>query len=477
MTEPLARAQVRHAGSTMRWRSRVHEGDRSMPDEQRGPRPQGAPQLMLHCWLCALGVAWLLSAASANGAPPPSPASPPTLWVIDRERATPYRLDTFRPGPAVTIPDGAMTYPEELAINRRGQMLFKGGATLWLWDGATAATVPATPDDSLNLPAPPGAFRSWLLGNDGASLFVVETFAASGRPGTNQVRVLETDLQRRSRRIVFSYVRLPCQYTDGISGYFECPEPDLWAPGGLVSEFMVLSHWYHDVTDYVPEPDSSEQDSDEEYSGEPPRDWPHGSGHELVFRRDASGDWDEGSAFESSTWMDGAARGAMLLRLEEPYFDGDTEEVGCDSVLIVTNANTATLNSSCLALTSSNYLLGRRIPRALLSPDGRYAALTSVGVPGPNATPALREAGHADSLELARLRRTLAELPATEVFATRAPGAPLLRLLHCELVGWSSDREIVVLEQGKIVAVDIVSGKRRESSITSSSAVFTRVVR
>lgn len=449
-----------------------------MSEQHAGPRRRTTPLLIVCCSLTVLGMAWAWIAASAMGATPTPPASPPTLWVISRKNATPYRLDSFRAGSPVPIPAGAMTYPEELAINGRGQMLFDDqGATLWLWDGAAAAAVPAALDDPINPPAPPDAFRSWLLGDDGASLFVVETFAARGRPGTMQVRVLETDLERRCKRLVYSYVRLPCQYSDGISGYFECPPPNLWAPGRVVGEFMLLTHWYHDVTDFVPEPHSSEQGSDEEDSGEPPQDWPFGSSHQLVFHRDANGDWDHGATLESSTWVDGAARGATLLRLEEPYFDGDTDEVGCDSVLLVTEAGAATLNSSCLPLTSANYLLGRRIPRALLSPDGRHAAFTSAGEPGPNAAPAPREEGHTDSLELARLRRTLAELPATEVFATNAPGKPLLRLLHCELVGWSSDREVVVLEQGKIVAVDIVTGKRRESSIAVSSAVFTRVVR
>jgi hypothetical protein len=89
----------------------------------------------------------------------------------------------------------------------------------------------------------------------------------------------------------------------------------------------------------------------------------------------------------------------------------------------------------------------------------------------------LREGGHADSLELRRLRHALAEMPVTEVYEPGASRIPVRRILHAELVGWSNDREVLLLDRGRIVAVDVLTGGRRESPILASSAALTRVVR
>ena len=63
-----------------------------------------------------------------------------------------------------------------------------------------------------------------------------------------------------------------------------------------------------------------------------------------------------------------------------------------------------------------------------------------------------------------------------EVYTPGALRAPTRRIAHAELVGWTSDREVLVLESGRIIAIDVVTGHRRESSITTTSAGLARVV-
>jgi hypothetical protein len=400
--------------------------------------------------------------------------------VIRGDLAVPYDPTNFRPGTPVHVPGEAADDPEALAINRRGQMMLaQDDGTLWLWDGKGAATVHAASDDPINPPAPDDAIRSWLLGDDGASLIVVETFDARGRPGAREVRVLETGLDRRCKRLLLSYTRLPCQYSDEPAGSFECPAATLWAPGGVATDFMVLTHWYHDWRDPVGEPDRSERDV-----SEPHADWPYGSSHQIIFQRDPSGVWAEGvnrdafmgSSALYSTLLDGTARGSVLVqRDEDPEMSG--YEYGCESIGLWRGDSLVTLSTTCGTFPTTNYDVGFTTSRARLSPSGRRVALTLVGSSPSDAKLPLRWDGHADTLELRALRRALAEMPATEIYEPGVSPRPSRRFLHAEMVGWSNDREVLLLERGRIVAVDVVTGKRRESSIQARSSTLARVVR
>ena len=418
--------------------------------------------------LAALAIAWMLATPSAHAGPAPPPPRPATLWVIQdqRDEAVPYDLTSFRSGAPVQIPHTAVIYPEELAINRHGQMRIGG----WLWDGHSAVNVRAASEDPICPPAPDDAYRSWLLSDDGTSLFVVETFAARGRPGANNVRVLRTGLDRRCNLEVLTYVQLPCQVSDEPGANFACPRATLWAPGGVASDFMVLTHWYHDVSDYVPEPDSSNRDS------EPPADWPYGSCHQILIYKDANGHWTEDVDRNARTLLDATSRGSVLLYRDETE-EMNGYENGCDAVRLASRDTAITLWNSCGTLPTTNYDVGFTTTNALLSPGSRRVALTVVGSAAPDAELPLREEGHADTLELRSLRRMLEEMPVTAIFEPGTSNAPMRRILHAQLVGWSSDREVLVLEGGRIVAIDVVTGKRRESTIKAWSAAHARVVR
>lgn len=441
-------------------------------DSCLGPGHPKAAILNARRGFAGLVMAWMLAAPPAHGDPAPPPLRPPTLWVIQGDDAVPYDLTEFRPGTPVRVPHEAAVYPEQLAINRRGQMMLPGGdGTVWLWNGKGATTVRAAPDDPINPPAPEAANRSWVLGDDGASLFVVETFAARGRPGANNIRVLHTGLDRRCKRLLLSYVQLPCQYSEEPAGVFRCPAATLWAPGGVASDFMVLTRWYQDWSDDVPEPDSSDRDL-----SEPRADWPYGSCHQVVIRQNAGGDWAEDVDRNASTLLDAMTRGSVLLQRDETV-EMNGYENGCDSVRLGSRDTSVTLSNTCGTFPTQNYDVGFTTTRGLLSPGGRRVALTLVGSAAPDGKLPLRAGGHADTLELRSLRRALSEMPVTEAYERGASQAPVRRILHAELVGWSSDREVLLLERGRIVAVDVVTGKRRESSILASSAALARVVR
>ena len=70
----------------------------------------------------------------------------------------------------------------------------------------------------------------------------------------------------------------------------------------------------------------------------------------------------------------------------------------------------------------------------------------------------------------------IAEMPVVEIYEPGVASKPKRRIGHVELVGWTSDREVLVVERGRIVGIDVETGRRRESTIAVQSAESARVV-
>ena len=62
--------------------------------------------------------------------------------------------------------------------------------------------------------------------------------------------------------------------------------------------------------------------------------------------------------------------------------------------------------------------------------------------------------GKENAEELARVRRAMAELPAVEVVQPGRNPRPTTVIRHAELVGWVSDREILVAQDGRLAVYD-----------------------
>ena len=78
--------------------------------------------------------------------------------------------------------------------------------------------------------------------------------------------------------------------------------------------------------------------------------------------------------------------------------------------------------------------------------------------------------GKENAAELARVRKAIAELPAVEVVQTGGQPRPATIIRHAGLVGWLSDREILVAQDGRLVVYDIRDSKRKETTIRVRSA-------
>jgi hypothetical protein len=102
--------------------------------------------------------------------------------------------------------------------------------------------------------------------------------------------------------------------------------------------------------------------------------------------------------------------------------------------------------------------------------------LTIVASAKANAPIQLAQDGQANPEESQRIRKALLDLPAIEVKSLEArsgDGSPrrIAFLPHAELVGWISEKEILIVEGNLLIAYNIASGARRKSNTRVQDAV------
>lgn len=433
--------------------------ERSGAARRAGPSPRCGvdARASVRCWTLAAAVA-IGGLPPANGAS----AAPATLWVIQPPgEIVSYDPATFARTGGLRLPAVAVEHPERLTINRRGQMLAslaEGGA--WLWDGAAPRTLvggPAIPHPESAPGADTATTREWLLGADG-SLFVVEHRYRTRRArGPSQdtvetrVRIDRTSLDGRPLGSVLDFAFDPCACATGVCSE-TCPAAQTWAPGGVVDGWFFLTHWV-------------EGQLESSY------------GPSFLCRTDGRG-WSlrkvraVGEAF-----LDAVDRGSLWV---ESVGDGGCcgwDNVGSDRTVVASPETSTVLFDEWSRYGNPDYDVSFFVGSARIAPDHRRVALEFRA--GARAGDSLRlsDQGRADSPELASIQRSLAELPVVEVHTLGSRADPALRLTHAELVGWSGRRELLVVERGRLVGVDVRTGRRRQSGIAVRTAADAFLVR
>jgi len=416
--------------------------------------------------LAACVVLFLHTAGSRVGAAPDA-----TLWVVQPpgQLVAFDSVDFSRIG-GVRIPVDAYDDPSKLAVNGHGQFLVQLDADhLWLWDGTKAVTLPSTPRlAGVSMLTPTGGHaptRQWLLGGDGSSLFVVEGMAREANEAADStvtsVRMLRTDLAQRRGTQIFSRTVRPCRrQMELVADTEPCPDPEVWAPGGVIRNCVVLTHW-------------EQQGSFEGY------DTPNTTCYRTRYRAatakwtssDLDTIWSEQPLLDisadGSAWVttdiDGGCCGWSNDSSEQTYFhDGDTAHVVFNEWSVFGN---------------KDYDVSFYTADARISPDAACVALSIHATAGFDPELRLSADGHADSLELRSVLASLADMPIVEVAQVRPHSAKVLRLPRTELIGWASDSELFVVQNRHVVAVDVLTGKRRRSTIEVRTAADALLVR
>jgi len=111
-----------------------------------------------------------------------------------------------------------------------------------------------------------------------------------------------------------------------------------------------------------------------------------------------------------------------------------------------------------------------------LSPDLVFVAVTIAATTPANTPIQLAEEGQANPEESQHIRKALLDLPAVEIKSTDEPSRRIAFLPHATLVGWISDKEILIVEGHLLVAYNVASGTRQRSNLRVEDAahVFLR---
>ena len=407
-----------------------------------------------------LVVALCVGSALSHLVPAPCAAVPSvTLWVVQPPgEVVAFDLANFARVGGVRIPQPAFEDPAKLSINGKGQILVTLDADhIWLWDGDSARTLPSSPRSLPKICAPnDSSLAQWLLGDDGKSLFVLMgTTRQVPAPDSLPTRLVayETDLHQRQRATVFDRVNKPCLWSEWLSGMTDvCPDPEIWAPGGVVRGYFVLTHW-----EQRPPRSASEE-------------LPKSDVLTTLYRQRPTG-WRASDLqnFSIAPLLDAGGDGSTWVQRIPDYGCCGWNNGSNDQLLLTAPDTNIVLFDERSRFHNPDYDVSYFAANAGIAPDGERAAYTLRATAHSAAGIRASAEGHADTLELAAIRDSLAQLPLVLVHDLRPTPTLRLELPHAVLIGWLSKSELLVVQDDRLVAVDVLTRRRRFPDVSIRS--------
>ena len=378
-----------------------------------------------------------------------------------------YDPSTFVRRSSHQVPAEIFQSAQDLQINGKGQMLFlpatvrepdglvheSSNPRVWFWDGSAAKFLNRT---ITNTHAPSGgnvlvssAKPRCFLSANGAHLFWFENrLQTLQTPDMGQdisinttFHAWQTDLSGEHPEDIATYTFAPCKCETAVCSE-TCPEADYWLPDNGIEDHFITTHW-------VPGQIQSEYQAS------------------FLFRKSAGGWAKTKLPHAMERVLDSSSDGSGLV-LIEAVPDG-----GCcgwvnesdDQTLLTRNGKSAVLFDEFQQHRNQDYDVSFFTTNAKLSPRSTLAALTVTATNEPGAEIRLSGSGKANAAELSRIQQALRELPAVEVLRLDDPPKRTAMIPHARLVGWVSDREILLIENGFLVSYNVISGSRRTSEI------------
>ena len=396
------------------------------------------------------------------------------LWVLRAPgEMVEYDPATFAVKQTVKLPARAVQSPANVSVNRLGQILFAPPVSLplaeddsatahkvWFWNGSTATTIDegvkreasTTGSNQAITETAPVAY----LSADGMHLFWFANQARRlQREGLDLStattwQAWQTDLTGAGRQELATAKFPECRCETGTCEE-SCPYGVAWAPDGVVEKSFLM-------TQYVAGQEGPEYKASTSY-------------------REEGGKWTAN------------ALGEPLQRLLDATPDGKTiieaiPDSGCcgwsnqsnDQTLVLGNGKKLTLFDERATYKNPDYDVSFYTSNARLSPDMGSVAMTIVSTAETDKPIQLTEEGQANPEESQRIRKALLELPAVEVKSIGEAPRQLAFVPHATLVGWLSEKEILIIEDHVLVVYTVGTGARRKSSVRVEDAgrVFLR---
>lgn len=395
------------------------------------------------------------------------------LWVLRAGgEMVEYDTTTFAVKQRVKVPAEAWQSPGNISINRVGQILFAPAVALplsdedaasqhkvWFWNGRVAATidqgvkreVSATGSNQAIVESAPAPY----LAADGSHLF---WFA-------NQVRRLQredvdlsvtatwqagrTDLNGAGREDLTSAKLPDCRCPTGTCEE-SCPFGDVWVPEEGVEKFFLMTQFVAGKTEPVYKASTRYQDEGGTWTATP-------------------------LAEPLKRVLDGASGGSIVEAIPDTACCGWSNQSN-DQTLAIVEGKTRPLFDEQATYKNADYDVSFYTSNARLSPELGYVAMTITATAQANKPIQLAEQGQANPEESRRIQKALAELPAIEVKSMEESPRRVAFVPHASLVGWISEKELLIVEDHLLVVYHIGSGVRHKSSVRVEDAgkVFLR---
>ena len=396
------------------------------------------------------------------------------LWVLRSPgEMVEYDPATFAVKQTVKVPAEAMQSPGNISVSRFGEMLFAVPVTLplskedaeaahsvWLWNGHTATTIDlgvkrevvgAGSNEAVTETAPAA-----YLAADGAHLFWFSNHARRlQREGvdlstTTAWLAWQTDLSGAGREDLATAKFPDCRCTTG-SCEDTCPYGAVWVSDGGVGKVFLMTQFVAGQTGPV-------------YKAS------------IAYHEDG-GKWPADPLAEPlQRVLDASADGRTIVEA--------IPDTGCcgwsnqsnDQTLVLSEGKKRVVFDERAAYQNPDYDASFYTLNARLSPSFGSVAMTIASTAESNKPMQLAEDGQANPEESQRIRKALAELPAVEVKSMEESPRRVAFLPHSTLVGWISEKEILVVEDHLLVAYNVATKARRKSSVHVEDAgrVFLR---
>lgn len=390
------------------------------------------------------------------------------LWVLRSPgEMVEYDPATFAVKQTVKVPAEAVQTPASVSVNRLGQILFAVPASVplseeeaastrkvWLWNGHGANTIDsgvkrettATGSNQAITEIAPAPF----LSADGTHLFWFANQARRlQREGIDLStattwQAWQTDLSGAGREDLVTTKFRDCRCPTGTCEE-SCAYGVAWAPGNSVEKFFLMTQFVAGQT----EPD-----------------------YKATTRYLA-----EGGKWTPETLTE------PLKRVLDAASDGKTiveaiPDTGCcgwsnqsnDQTLVLTDGKTRTVFDEQATYKNPDYDVSFFTSNARLSPQFGYVAMTIATTAEANKPIQLAEDGDANPEESQRIRKALLDLPAVEVKSMDDTPRRVAFVPHALLVGWVSEKEVLIVEDHLLVLYNIGTATRRKSSVRVEDA-------
>lgn len=401
-----------------------------------------------------------------------APAQGPRLWVLTEPNSiTEYDPATFARKQSVPVPNEALKAPRIFQINRQGQMLYapnvedpspdvgKNSEKFWLWDGHQPASLGR---EIIRISSPSGSNQKvtesspWpFLSADGAHLFwFTNQYNKLERENidlsvTTGFRAWRSAITGKQKEDLATFDFPECRCTTGACSE-TCPEARFWVPEQGVADYFLLTRVIQGQTETKYLSSTLYQQSENSWTGT---------------------DLTE----PLQRVLDTSEHGSVIINAILDTGCCGWENQSNDQTILLNHGRTLVVFDERLQYKNPDYDVSFFTENAKLSPQLTHVAVTIEASAKSSAPIQLSEQGQANPAESLRIRKALGDLPAVEVVSAADPSKRSAYLPHAFLVGWLSEKEILIVENHLLVAYNVASGTRRRSTLRVSDPAFAIV--